>query len=191
MQELWTFTPFVDQSLIKPWMSKLLTYNMDCVPHPDVTLENQTGFFPFKLRLINSNRHYLKDIEILTGFEFRVEDFDISSLKHSIENKKSMLSKFFSSKSKIIINESIDKILEKCKKKIVIDFSTTDSFELRMACYSSFILAEITEGISADPSDNIWYNDSLSRQKCMAEIEEYESSFTEKTVRFTRFEGWP
>jgi len=172
--------------------SRLNDFEMTCETHPETSLINHSGFLPFKFKLINPPFEVLRDKELTSGFELDVDDFDLEIERL---NNAPRLNFFQRLLSKKVVNEplyspEIDAQLASCTKRLTFTWHASDSFEFRFVKLTSAKLAELKEGLLFSPEEDIWYNNRLVLREAWEEVKEYESSLTDKTLRYLSFTDW-
>ena len=91
-----------------------LNYDMKADIYPDFDINTQSGFLPFKLELLADDAP-LKGKELLTGFEFYLDDYDYETELKELQPRG--LKALFK-KVKYVYNETIDEKVKQCKYQI-------------------------------------------------------------------------
>lgn len=190
--EINLFVKAIDDTVIPPWIERMNQFDMICEIHPKFTFSDHSGFLPFKINLQKSKHQELVGNDYLTGFELYLVAFDLKLELESLKPKQSLIPKFIFKKEPEIYfaNHEIDEKLGKCKKVISFVWGSVDTFEFRMACLSSAVLAELTDGICSYPADDFWYDNKNIIRDAFSEVKEYEESLNPSEIRVHKFEKW-
>jgi len=182
----------LSDDLIPKIVKCLNQYEMTVEIHPDFSFNNQTGFLPFKFRLINPPFEILKERDLVSGFELYIDDFDLLSARKALSPKLGFFDRLLGKKEHNVpfAGPEIEKRLSDCKQLVSFIWHAGDSFELRFASLTSAILTELTDGVCCYPADNIWYDNRNIVKDAFIEIKEYEKSLKQEDVKFHEFEKW-
>jgi hypothetical protein len=180
-----TFLRAVDETLTAPWLKRFSDLGMECELHPDFSFSNHSGFLPIQLMFREQFRGHSPSARFLTGFELYITELDLDA---QFPARAGVLARLFG--RNIRVSDTVDPILTKCAKQLTFRWGSSDVFELRMASLSSLILAEIGNGISYYPADNIWYERNEAVSEALLEIGEYEAGLAEEEFHCHPFEGW-
>ncbi|MFP9116388.1 hypothetical protein ACLI08_01215 [Flavobacterium sp. RNTU_13] len=165
---------------------------MDVEIHPNFSFNNHSGFLPFKFTFNEHQFNFLKNKQLLSGFELYINDFELTKETSTLINPnffqkligKRKDNRYFESKQ-------IDAILKNCHKQISFNFnSSTDSFEARFAILTSAIITELTDGLYNYPADNIWCTANDLVEKSYEEVREFENTLIEENITFHEFKEW-
>ena len=186
------FTPSIDDSLVTKWIERLNSLKMKCEIHPDFSFITHSGFLPFKIKLLKTDNQLLIVKEYLTGFELFINEFDLNKEIEISNPRHSFIDRLMGKKSSqtYFASPAIDARLKTCNKLLHCEWSTNDSFELRMATLSAAVLAEITDGICFYPAQNFWYLEENEVEKALIEVEAYEASIKPNQFKLHKFEKW-
>lgn len=180
--------------LVPKIVKRLNDFDMFVEVHPDFKLdqEHDTGFVPFKFRLKNPYFDKLRDIDLKSGFEIYIDDFDLQKAKDELKPKLSFFDRLLGKKPPEIefAKPEIDSRLKPCKKVVNFVWHSGDTFELRFASMTSAILAELTNGVCCYPADDIWYDNANIVEDAFKEATDYERSIKEKDFDFHEFDEW-
>jgi hypothetical protein len=192
--EIIVYSKEVSKDLIPHLMKRLNNYDMETEIHPDFKFDQETdsGFLPFKFMLHNPHLKILEGIELLSGFEIYIEDFDLKTLKESLKLRPGFFDKLLGRKETEVslAAPETEKKLKDCKKAIHFVWHAGNSFQLRFASLTSAILTELTNGVCTYPADDIWYDNEGIVDDAFKEIKDYEHTLTEKNIEFTEFRNW-
>jgi hypothetical protein len=183
----------LSDDLIPKIVKRLNQYEMTVEIHPDFSFNNQTGFLPFKFRLINPLFEILKERDLVSGFELYIDDFDLLlSARKALSPKLGFFDRLLGKKEHDVpfASPEIEKRLSDCKQLVSFIWHVGDSFELRFASLTSAILTELTGGVCCYPADNIWYDNRNIVEDAFKEVKEYEKSLKQEDVKFHEFEKW-
>ena len=180
--------------LVPKIVKRLNDFDMVVEVHPHFKLdqEHDTGFVPFKFRLKNPYFDKLRDIDLKSGFEIYIDDFDLQKAKDELKPKLSFFDRLLGKKPPEIefAKPEIESRLKPCKKVVNFVWHSGDTFELRFASMTSAILAELTNGICCYPADDIWYDNANIVEDAFKEATDYERSIKEKDFDFHEFDEW-
>jgi hypothetical protein len=182
----------LSDDLIPKILKRLNQYEMIVEIHPDFSFNRQEGFLPFKFRLTNPPLESLKEIELVSGFELYITNFDLSSAKQALKPKAGFFDKIFGKTAPDIplASPEIERRLSECKQLVSFIWHAGDSFELRFASLTSAILSELTDGVCCYPADDIWYDNKRIVEDAFSEVKEYEESLLKNDIVFHEFQEW-
>ncbi len=200
------YTGELSANLIPKIQKRFADLYMDIEFHPEFKFDDleDIGFLPIKFKIHPGHSKQYDNIsfDIMTGFELIISDYDFEQeLKRvQTENKrnhaKTFLYKFLGIKKtfapidNFVVDNKFDKLLENCKKEVLLNLKSWNKSELRVSLYFAAILAELTEGVILDPQSGRYLNSQEALQIFPKEIEEYESSFAQEEFTVDKFEGW-
>ena len=189
--EINLFTNEIDDSVIPKWISEINKLGTTCEIHPEFSFKDHEGFLPFKINIMESPNKELSGGSYLSGFEFYLEDFNLSESLPKPE-KKSLFGKLLNKPETptYLVNEEIDKKLENYSKLITFLWSGENVLELRMALLASATLSKLTNGLCSYPADDIWYKNDTIVEDALNEVREYESSVKPSEFNLHTFEEW-
>ncbi len=182
----------IDDKIIPKWIERMNGFDMECEIHPDFSFEDYSGFLPFKIRLKNPTNKDLEGRELISGFEFYRDEFNLQNELEQIQPRKTFLQKLLNKKSEKIffVNPEIDSKLENCNWVLTFIWGAHNSLELRMSSLSSAIIAELTNGVCCYPADDIWYDNKTIVEDSFKELLEYENSLKPNAWKVHEFESW-
>jgi len=189
--EINLFTNEIDDSIIPKWINEINKLGTTCEIHPEFSFKDHEGFLPFKINIEESANKELSGGSYLSGFEFYLEDFNLSESLPEPE-KKSLFGKLLNKPETqtYLVNEEIDKKLENYSKLITFLWSGENVLELRMALLASATFSKLTNGLCSYPADDIWYNNDTIVEEALSEVREYESSLKPSEFNLHTFEEW-
>lgn len=174
-------------------MKRLNDYDMVVEIHPDFKFDQETdsGFLPFKFMFRNPHLKTLQQKELLSGFEIYIEDFDLKTVKESLNPKQGLFDRLLNNMREVsFAPPEIEKKLVDCKKAVHFVWHAGDTFQLRFASLTSAIICELTDGVCNYPADEIWYDNRSIVDDAFNEIKEYENSLNESEIEFFEFQTW-
>ena len=182
----------IDDQIIPKWIERMNEFDMECEIHPDFSFEDHSGFLPFKIKLRNPTNKDLEGRELISGFEFYKDEFNLQNELVQIQPKKTFLQKILNKKTETIdfVNPEIDSKLENCNWVLTFNWGSHNSLELRMSSLSSAIIAELTNGICCYPADDIWYDNKTIVEDAYKKSLEYENSLRPNEWKVHEFGGW-
>jgi hypothetical protein len=182
----------IDDQIIPKWIERMNEFDMECEIHPDFSFEDHSGFLPFKIKLKNPKNKDIEGRELISGFEFYKEEFNLQTEIEQLQPKKTFLQKLLNKTTEKInfVNPEIDSKLEKCNWVLTFNWGSHNSLELRMSSLSSAIIAEMTNGICNYPADDIWHDNKTIVEDAFKESLEYEESLKPNEWKVHEFEGW-
>ena len=179
--------------MIPKIMKRLNDFDMVVSVHPDFKFdaEDDSGFLPFKFRLINPYFEILKDKELKSGFELYIDEFDLQTEKENLKPKLSFFDKVRGKKQQEVpyATPDIETRLKDCKIGVSFVWHASDSFALRFASLTSAILTELTNGVCSY-EDETWYENKNIVDNAFKELTEYEQTLTETELDFMEFDEW-
>lgn len=177
--DLYVYVDKLDSEVLTQVLSKLNSFDMECIIEPGFSLDTHNGFLPFCVEFRSHSNPKLLGCKFLTGFECYLEEFDFD--------------KVVGSGGLDIDNIESPEILSKLKKSnwlIVFNWGVHNSLELRMAAMMSAIVTEELDGVCCYPADEIWYDTKTIVQESFEEVQAYENSLNSNDWKLHHFEGW-
>lgn len=182
----------IDDQIIPKWIERMNQFDIECEIHPDFSFDDHSGFLPFKIKLINPINKDLEGRELIAGFEFYKDEFNLQNELGQIRPKKTFLQKILNNKTEAIdfVNPEIGAKLENCNWVLTFNWGIHNSLELRMSSLSAAIISELTNGICCYPADDIWYDNKTIVEDAYKKSLEYENSLRPNEWKVHEFGGW-
>ncbi|MCA4782642.1 hypothetical protein IF125_10260 [Empedobacter stercoris] len=166
--EVIVFTSDFDDKILYDIIKKMNEFDMTCEVHPNIKLNEHSGFLPFKFKFTNSTNKRIDNKELISGFEFYINDFNVEDYSELIK----------------------DNNLKKFNKALTFSWSYSNTFELRFALLTSSIFTQITNSVLYYPSENYWYDNNELVNNIFKDILDFENSLKLKEINFHEFESW-
>ena len=186
----------IDNSIIPKWLAEFEKFNLKCEIHPDTNLDDQSGFLPFKVKILKSKILELLNRDYISGYEMYISEYYheefIKEINEMKIKRQSFIDKLFKKKIKREeeeFPEGIELILKQAKKEICLNIGYSQTLEIIMAWYSGAILINLLGGVIFDPQTGEYFDKESAIIQARKVFEELEGLGFEKW-KLTEFEGW-
>jgi hypothetical protein len=135
------------------------------------------------MRVSNSPVRQYDGIEILTGFEIYIDEFDFGQYNESLEHG--------SSNGQETLDASVlVEILQRCRNRVTVVIHSNPTSVYRTGLYFAVILAEVTDGVLYDPQAGEFLLATDAISSFAKEVSDYEQSVPESDWKLVPFDGW-
>lgn len=186
----------IDNSIIPKWLIQFEKFNLQCEMHPDINLDEHSGFLPFKVKILKSEIPDLLNHDYITGYEMYISDYSydqhIKEINEMKTNKQSFFDKLFKKEIKTMevkLPKEFEPQLKQVKNEICFNASFSQTLEIIMAWYSGAILINLLDGIIYDPQTGEYHDKENAIIQARNIFKEFEELRFEEW-KLTEFEGW-
>ncbi len=181
--------------LVPQIITRLNDCGMVVEVHPDFRFDQtkDSGFVPFKFRLLQPQLELLEGKELKSGFELYITDFDLQTEKAQLQTPPpSFFEKLLGKKQfdNAFAPSDIERRLQDCKKVVTFVWSAADSFEFRFAALTSAIVTELTDGVCFSTVDGMWHDATDIVSEAFRVVQEYEQHIQASDIQIHEFKEW-